>query len=74
MKKSIFLFITLMFVLTISKAQTTAMQVTRTDCNGNNIDIFADLDAGKVIILHFFMPNCGACPPVAKKCKLWLTI
>lgn len=57
----------LMFVVTISKAQTTAMQFTGQDCNGNPVDLFADLDAGKAVILHFYMPNCGSCPPPAKK-------
>ncbi len=66
MKKSIYLSIALMFVLTISKAQT-AMQLTGQDCNGVSHDLFADLDAGKAVILHFFMPNCGACPPPAQK-------
>jgi Secretion system C-terminal sorting domain len=31
------------------------------------VDLFADLDAGKAVILHFFMPNCGSCPPPAQK-------
>ena len=67
MKKS-FLFILITFVaFAFSKAQTTAMQVTGADCNGNPMDFFADLDSGKIIILHFFMPNCAACPPVAQR-------
>ncbi len=66
MKKTILLSITLMFVLTISKAQT-AMQLSGMDCNGVSHDLFADLDAGKAVLLHFFMPNCGACPPPAQK-------
>jgi hypothetical protein len=67
MTKSIFLSIALMFVLTISKAQTTGMQFSGKDCNGNSVDLFADLDAGKIVILHFFMPSCGSCPPPAQK-------
>lgn len=67
MKKINLLFWALMLVTTISKAQTTAMQFTGQDCNGNNVDLFADLDAGKAVILHFYMPNCGSCPPPAKK-------
>lgn len=66
MKKSIYLSIALMFALTISKAQT-AMQLNGQDCNGVSHDLFADLDAGKAVILHFFMPNCGSCPPPAQK-------
>lgn len=58
--------IALMFVITITKAQT-AMQLSGPDCNGISHDLFADLDAGKVVLLHFFMANCGACPPPAQK-------
>ena len=67
MTKSILTTIALMFVITISKAQTTGMQFSGKDCNGNSVDLFADLDAGKVVILHFFMPSCGSCPPPAQK-------
>lgn len=67
MKKSILLSIAMLFVFTISKAQTTAMQLSGTDCNGVPHDLFADLDAGKAVLLHFFMPSCGSCPPPAQK-------
>ncbi|MEO5572814.1 MAG: T9SS type A sorting domain-containing protein [Bacteroidia bacterium] len=67
MKKTICTSIALMFVLTISKAQTTAMPFNGLDCNGNSVDLFADLDAGKAVILHFYMPSCGSCPPPAQK-------
>ncbi len=66
MKKSIFLSIAFIFVITISKAQT-PMQFAGVDCNGNSVDMFADLDAGKAVILHFYMPSCGSCPPPAQK-------
>lgn len=58
-----------MFVITISKAQT-AMQFSGVDCNSNSVDLFADLDAGKAVILHFYMPNCGSCPPPAQKIQM----
>ena len=67
MKKSILLSITLLSLFFFSNAQTTVMQLSGADCNGNNHDLFADLDAGKAVLLHFYMPNCSACPPVAKK-------
>lgn len=67
MKKSIYLIVSLMFVFTISKAQTTAMQFSGVDCNGNMHDLFADLDAGKAVVIHYYMPNCGSCPPPAQK-------
>jgi thiol-disulfide isomerase/thioredoxin len=63
----------LMFGLTISKAQTTAMQFSGTTCNGDAVDLFADLDAGKLVVLHFYMPSCGSCPPPAQKIKAMAT-
>ncbi len=67
MKKSYFLTFALSLILNFSFAQNTALQFNRLDCNGNSIDLFADLDAGKAVILHFFMPSCGTCIPVAQK-------
>lgn len=46
-------------------SQTTAMQFNGVDCNANSVDLFADLDAGKAVVLIFYMPNCGTCPPIA---------
>lgn len=34
---------------------------------GFSHDLMSDLDSGKAVILHFFMPNCGSCPPPAQK-------
>ena len=70
MKNTIFLSLALLLIVTISKAQTTAMQFSGMDCNGNTVDLFADLDAGKAVILHFLMPNCGSCPPPAQKIQM----
>jgi len=67
MKKSIFTVMVLMFVLTISKAQTTAMQFIGVDCSGNPVNLFSDLDAGKAVVLFYYMPSCGSCPPPAQK-------
>jgi nitrate reductase NapAB chaperone NapD len=61
------LFIASTILISKSFAQTTAMQLSGPDCNGMNHDLYADLDAGKAVILHFFMPNCGSCPPPAQK-------
>lgn len=55
-----------MFVSTMSKGQT-AMQFSGVDCGGNQVNLFNDLDAGKAVVLFFYMPSCGSCPPVAKK-------
>ena len=46
---------------TFAQAQTTAMDFNRADCSGNTHHLFADLDAGNVVILEFFMQNCGSC-------------
>ncbi len=72
MTKTIFLSIALMFVCTISKAQT-VIQLKGVDCNGNSHDLMADLDAGKAVLLHFFMPSCGSCPPPAQKIQKMAT-
>ena len=57
----------LALLTTFGFSQTTAMNFSGQDCNGNNVDLFADLDAGKAVMLIFYMPNCGSCPPVASK-------
>lgn len=50
-----------------AKAQYTAMDFNKMDCNGTDMrHLFADLDSGKAVLLHFFMPNCGSCPPPAR--------
>jgi hypothetical protein len=66
MRKIISLSVALMFLATVANAQTTAMQLSGPDCNGNIHDLYADLDSGKAVLLHFFMPNCGSCPPPAQ--------
>jgi hypothetical protein len=66
MKKiiSITLLTSLMFLTNVSKALT-AQQINGLDCNGVAHDLFADLDAGKAVVVFFFMPACGSCPPPA---------
>lgn len=67
MKHKLFFAFALMFTLTISKAQQSAMQFTGLDCNNNNVDLYADLDAGKAVVLFYYMANCGSCPPPAQQ-------
>lgn len=67
MKKITYTIIALMLILTTAKAQTTAMNFKKSDCNGTMHDLFADLDAGNAVVLHFYMPSCGSCPPPAQK-------
>lgn len=69
MKKRSLLFYFIIACISISKAQT-ALPLSGPDCNGVNHDLIADLDAGKAVILHFFMPACGSCPPPAQKIQM----
>nr|MBP6315130.1 T9SS type A sorting domain-containing protein [Chitinophagaceae bacterium] len=65
--KRILLYIVAIFLTllsTLSKAQT-AMQLSGLDCNNVNHDLFAELDAGKAVVVYFFMDNCNVCPPPA---------
>jgi hypothetical protein len=64
MKNLILLF--LIITTSQAQAQMTAMDFAKNDCNGSNHHLFADLDSGKCVLLHFFMPNCGMCPPPAQ--------
>lgn len=45
-------------------AQTTAVNFTVNDCDGVNHDLFATLDAGKVVVIVWVMP-CAGCIPDA---------
>jgi len=60
--KTIKTFLTVAGLFTAAaQAQTTAMNYAFTDCTGNTQEIYADLDAGKVVILEFFMTSCSPC-------------
>ncbi len=59
--KTLLLATTVTFVAQTSKAQTTALNYSFTDCAGNAQEIFADLDAGKALIVEFFMNSCSPC-------------
>lgn len=66
--KKYFLSVTLaMLALLSANAQQTAMQFSGVDCNNNAVDLYADLNAGKAVVLFYYMPNCGSCPPPAQK-------
>lgn len=66
MKKTALLAITFLCIF-YSKAQTTAMDFTQNDCNGNPHHLFQDLDEGNVVIIEYFMNNCGSCIVAGKK-------
>ncbi|MDA1224691.1 MAG: T9SS type A sorting domain-containing protein, partial [Bacteroidetes bacterium] len=57
------LILALMFVSTISKAQT-AVDFTANDCSSTSHNLFTELDAGKIIVIAWVMP-CGPCTPPA---------
>jgi hypothetical protein len=42
-------------------AQSTALDFTTTDCSGNPHHLFAELDAGKVVVISFVMLGCSPC-------------
>ena len=53
---------------TVSNAQTTAIDFTRTDCDGTPRNLFTDLNAGKVVIMEWYMgPSCQPCKDAAKE-------
>lgn len=68
MKTKITIFIAGVFLflqVTITKSQTTAIDFYGLDCDGNMHNMLSELDAGKAVLLHFYMPNCSSCPPPA---------
>jgi len=58
---SFFLGIALTLNVFNAGAQTTAINYNFIDCAGNPQSIFADLDAGKAVIIEFFMTSCSPC-------------
>jgi hypothetical protein len=67
-KKISTIVMTTIFILVANfgKAQVSAMDFNKNDCYGLSHHLFDDLDSGKAVLLHFFMPNCGMCPPPAQ--------
>ncbi len=59
--KTFMLAVGILLASTNSKAQTTAMNFSITDCNAMPHDLYSDLDAGKAVILEFFMLSCSGC-------------
>lgn len=59
--KKFYLSLTLFSAAALAGAQTTAMDFTQDDCNGNAHHLFETLDQGKVVIMEFFMTNCTPC-------------
>jgi hypothetical protein len=50
-----------------SQAQTTAMDFSRNDCDGNPVHLFSLLDSGYTVVLEYVMiPNCQPCITAGK--------
>lgn len=67
MKKIIL--ITAVCATMFAKAQTTAQDWTKNDCDGNSHHLFAELNAGNVIILEYVMMDCAPCITAANGLK-----
>jgi hypothetical protein len=59
MKKLLLVTMTVLCSMT-AFSQTTATNFNVNDCSGVNHDLFAELDAGKIIVISWVMP-CGSC-------------
>lgn len=59
MKKILLITFLIIFASELTKAQT-ATNFNCNDCSGSNHDLFAELDAGKVVVISFVMP-CSSC-------------
>lgn len=58
--KKIYITLSFLFIAFFGFSQTTATNFNCNDCNGNNHDLFAELNSGKVIVLDWVMP-CSSC-------------
>lgn len=72
MKKILLLLLVVTAISLNGFSQSTAMDFIKTDCNGNTSHLFEDLDNGMAVVLFYYMPNCGSCPPPAKKVEAML--
>ena len=61
MKKINTLILALILTCSHINAQTTAVNFNMSDCSGKMHNLFSELDAGKVVIIEFFMLSCSAC-------------
>lgn len=68
MKKLLVLAATMVAGISAATAQTTAMNFTQTDCSGTSHTLFTDLNAGKVVIMEWYMgPSCQPCKTAAQQ-------
>ncbi len=57
----------LIFSINNVKAQTVAQDFTMTSCAGPSYNLFSHLDQQEVVIIEFFMLNCGSCITAGNK-------
>ncbi len=60
MKKLFYSIMAFILIASVSKAQTTAMDFTKNDCDGVSHHLFSELDSGNVVIMEFIM-TCSSC-------------
>ena len=60
MKSFLLLLVIFVFAIKPALSQSTAADFTANDCNGNSLNLFSELNSGKVVVLSWVMP-CGAC-------------
>jgi len=60
MNKPFYALLAILLCASLSNAQTTAMDFTKNDCDGNPHHLFSELDSGNVIIMEFIM-TCSSC-------------
>jgi thiol-disulfide isomerase/thioredoxin len=61
-KLSTLVFLPLLIILAFQAAgQSTAMDFTQDECEGNPHHLYSELDAGNVVIMEFVMLNCAPC-------------
>jgi hypothetical protein len=68
MKKQTLLWIAMMLTTALSFAQTTAVDFTLTDCDGNSHTLFPIIDSGNVVVL-VYEHQCSSCTYGATKLK-----
>jgi len=61
MKKKLILFWLIIPFTIQTKAQTSAYDFTLTDVFGIQHNLYQTLDSGKIVVLDFFITNCGTC-------------
>ncbi len=61
--------VTSFFTAQKANAQTNAMDFTMVDCStvAATHNLFADLNAGKAVIIEYFMTSCASCPAAGSK-------